>query len=550
MKAAATIVILSIASTCPGVGTDELLKNPEVRKAKEACDDLYENRKNYEPHGNIGDCMWARIPEKERKKIKNSLEPHDVLSPTITEPLQIPLSAAERKALDGLREHLKEKLSEAIRAGFGEDEPVYVSPKTIYDLYEQRIGKNVIEAATSFCFEAGRGDEGNYLIKKSRDERKKRRQEHLEQLKVTETKGLKSLEVFDSWSECIASIAPICHKKEGGSTDDDIYTKKRACEVTNYLQAMKKALLATKDIKKALSDLIPQSSLEIGTNVYSGGTHQGGIGTNEATTLTSRDIAESRYEQEARRIGDRQEECRKQKPNKKDGLCEEFLIADNDGLKAGDELAGLALKTKARREQMEEFIESAKDVDTLIDEELKKIGIDKQKKEAYLAKLDIQEPKEVLKKLSLDRYDAERKTLIASLKERLEKNTKKQKKEEASEQALTIGQELASKAEEYKQLLHFNNVVSSFLEVRNPDGSVSKNTTALVLELENDAFGDLGEDKPEDSHQWGRIDYKTGEGLLKLKEETAKNEDAPVLSEKEIDWLLEGGNHPEKEEKK
>ena len=545
------------AADAPRGTASELLKNPLVSRAKEECEAAYdETDKKYRlngTHKDIGECMWAGLSEAEREQIKKSLggEQQAQLSPTITESFHRPLSPAERKALDGLRKHFKKKLSEAIRAGFDDGKPVFINPKTIYDLYEQRVGKSVIEATTSFCFEAELVEGEKYKIEEhDRQKRRKVRENRLQALQVPSNGagGEQVVAAFKPWSECIVSIAPACFKEGEEAKAADPYTRKRSCEVVNYLQAMKKALKATKEIKKALSESIAKASFDLDINVYSGGGHPGGVGTNEATTITSRDIAQSQYQQEADALREQLEECKKNGSGKS-LECENVLVGQEEGRQAQDEAAAIALATKAKREKMEEFIEEAQNVDGLIDEELKKIGIDEEGKEEYLEKLGIEEPKDILKKLTLDRYDAERETLVTSLQERLDKRIKKTEEEGANQGITTLGEELAANVEEYKQLLHFNNVVSSFLDVKSADGQSFRNTSALVLELENDAFGELEEeDRGEDNERWGKVDYKTGQSLLELKDQIEKRDDAPVLSEEEIDQLLGGDDHPSREE--
>ena len=351
MRALPFLLALAAAAQEPPGGADEtqaarLLKNPKVRQAKQECEAHHEKEGNYNlggEYGNIGDCIWARLTGEERDRIQNSLDDNETpLRPTVTEGFTAPMSPAETRALAGLREHFQKKLADAMRAGFDNDRPVFIDPKTIYDIYEQRVGKNVIEAVTSFCFEA-EAEDGSYRIDEDKDKRKAQRKAHLEQLKrVVEKDGESRVAAFGPWSECIGSISSLCYKKEQS------YTKRRACEVTNYLQAMKRALRATKDIKEALARFTSTATLDIDTNVYTGGNHPGGVGTDEATTVTSREIAQSEYQKKTEQIRKQHENC-----SEEDAGCKQFLVDKRRGKETEEALAGFALETKARREKMQ-----------------------------------------------------------------------------------------------------------------------------------------------------------------------------------------------------
>ena len=199
-------------------------------------------------------------------------------------------------------------------------------------------------------------------------------------------------------------------------------------------------------------------------------------------------------------------------------------------------MAAFALRSKIKSSEMEDIIENANNVDELIDKELKLLGVTPENKEAFVTELGLSDPKDILRELTKKRYDEERKGLIGRINERFDKISKSSEEENMK----AVGKSLTSSVEEYKQLLHFNNVVSSYLSIRSPSGEETRNTKALMMELADNAFDGL-EDMPEEeegNNNWGRVDYKTGEKLLEMGNNTQSTDHLPVLSPEQVNQLL------------
>ena len=512
------------SQTTDPLSQEELLKNPVVQRAKTSCDAYYEQEKNYRLGGQnyetLGDCIWGGLSQQEQESfIKNPVDDKGILSPTVTKAVKLPHTEMEDRALLKFREHLKKKLAEAIQSSFSNDKETFIGILTIYDLYEQRMGKNIIESVSSFCLDADM-TEGPLRIKEDNEGRLAQRKYNLSLLNTLDEKG--RVKAYGPWERCIVNIAPLCYNE---ALQED-YTKKRACEVTNHLQAAKKGLIAAKKIKKALSNLKTQHALGLDVNIYTGEQEQTGI--NQATSLTSRDISESDHAKEVKDIERIAQECSKNASEE----CKQFLINDDDKKQqSANAFSSFSLQTKIRSEQMKQFIDQARpqDVEEMIQEELKNLGISEDKKQEFLDSLGISGPKEILEELTKKRYDAERKALNESIRERLNK---------AVDDGQNLGEELVSNVEEYKQLLHFNNIVSSFLKIDAPDKEGMRNTTSLALEIQNNAFDN--ENVTESDTSWGYIDHKTSEELQKLGQQAKINDDAPVLSDEEVNLLLGG----------
>ena len=200
----------------------------------------------------------------------------------------------------------------------GKKKTVFIRTSTIYDMYEQRVGKNVIEAVTSFCIEA-KEEDGKYVIDSKKEERLKQREIHLKRLNYFDSND--RVLAFRPWNRCIASIAPACYKNESA----DSYTKQRACEVTNYLQAMKKSLESVERIKKAMKELTANTYYQTDMKIYSGDKRQNQKDVNEITTVTSREIAESSYNEKVKDIQEIYQKCLDENDTESED-CKKFVV--------------------------------------------------------------------------------------------------------------------------------------------------------------------------------------------------------------------------------
>ena len=249
-------------------------------------------------------------------------------------------------------------------------------------------------------------------------------------------------------------------------------------------------------------------------------------------------MSKAHPKEEVENIQEMAKKCREESENQNQGQshqCKQFMIAGEEKEEAEDSAALFSLKTKIKSEQMEQVIAKARDQDVqeFIHQELENLGVGEEKRGEFLASLGINDPKEVLRELTKRRYDAERDALHKSIRERLEESTSKE---------APLGEKLVSKVEEYKQLLHFNNVVSSFLKIELPDGEDIRNTTALKLEIQDNTFvqSENLEELAEIEAPWGHIDHTISQELKELGQSVGTVEDLPILSPEQVNRLLGG----------
>lgn len=518
---------------------EAVLENPEVLKAKEGCDAHFQREKNYnlpgKEYADIGACIWGEISPGERERFLTEDTENKATTPTVEEAFSVAETPMEKKALDSLRKHLRKKLAEAIvSAAQTEGQRVFLGIQTVYELYEQALGKSVINAVTSFCIEAKEEGEGKYKISDNKADRQKQREIHLNKLNNFLPNGQTA--AFRPWAQCISSIAPACYEDRAADT----YTRHRACGVTHYLQALKKALVRTGEIKEALSTITSSSSLDLGVAIYRGNRGQTSI--NRATTLTSGEIP-TEGEEELKEIYER---CRlevERETERASEECQKFVLSpeEEEATEAQEDMARFALETKIRLERMKKEREegSKEEIEEMIGAELDDLGIPEEGREAYLADLGLTDPKAILKALGEEKYTREREALIAHIEKKLEERLAG---ESENNKIRERGEDVLGQMEEYRELIHFNNVVSSYLEIRSPDGEESsRNTASLALELENNAFNP---DDIQGEERWGHLDYRTGEELMDQGAGASENEENPVLSPDQINFLLGGQAAP------
>ena len=257
----------SYPETASALSEEELLKNPAIIQAKKACQTHYEKEANYRLGGKDyetpGDCIWGELSPEFREALLKVEDANKVLSPTVEESIKLPLTEMEKKAMVPFRKYLKEKLAQAIQSSFNNENETFIDIHSIYELYEQRVGKSIIETVSSFCLDANMESQ-TLTISKNKEARTKQRKDNLSLLNTVSTEGVVS--AYEPWTRCIVGIAPLCHKNDGQRN----YTHRRACEVTNYIHAAKQGLTASREIKKALGTFHSKHSVHLDVNIYTG----------------------------------------------------------------------------------------------------------------------------------------------------------------------------------------------------------------------------------------------------------------------------------------
>lgn len=246
-------------------------------------------------------------------------------------------------------------------------------------------------------------------------------------------------------------------------------SQERACEITAYVDGLRRQLSATEKIANIMKDdtvTKSEGNLELGKSERT----IGDIDIDRLTTVTSGDLtAEDSYYGAVESNKQLLEEC---KQNASDPRCS-GLVANTDEEKARIRASGVAfmLETEMIKNKIND------------DAELAKLSLEE--KQTILRKLDPSTPvdegdiDQKIKNLR-DAFSNERNALVASLSKKVEQ-LESSSANDLQSKTDTVADKMLSKGNEYVQLMHFNNVISGYFSV---EGGKS-NVRVLDLELEN-----------------------------------------------------------------
>jgi hypothetical protein len=404
------------------------------------------------------------------------------------------LYTAEQKydsAVKKLGDYYFQKLNETLYGKQDKDDPLawskkrYVEHSTFYEIYKNQVSKNLIDALSSYCIEAD--PEQSFIISIKREEREKIRKKNIDNLEIIFGEGEKAKSLaFKDWETCMQGIQHVCYKtaylnqkkelvadyssKLEGSKADWDYSNKRACLVMNYLKNTRQTILKVTEIQKLMNYVDGDSDKRIdwfkdiaGLDLFS----ETKTPIDSITGITSSDFKKSEMEKENLVLVEKlKDKCITNRDAKE---CQKLIFQNED--KSYNLAAEIALRTTAMLDKIEK----------MSDEELKVYLQEQgypQEKIQELAKY-----KNELKKEIIDRYKADQQALIDELGQRIEaKSLEKITPEEQKEKIDKILEELTARPLEFKQLIHFSNMISGYLTVSS-DGKKSKNFQSIFREL-------------------------------------------------------------------
>lgn len=481
-------------------------------------------------------------------------------------------------AIKSLQDMYEKKLTEALygeQATKGNDKfkdkliksERTVDQKVFFELHKTQIGKNIVAAISSYCIESKKvtlGTASNhsvYMISDDPNERKSTREENLKSLRV---QSGETIEASSKWGNCLISLQHVCHQPEnlpvldkGGNKVSDIkayskdnqisgcekafslksdectelvgYTNRRACEVVQYLDEGRKNLdVVTKTIEKYDELAVqrsPANNQIPAPKFYNPATADKNI--DDLTSVTSNEVMQSEYALKNKEEYERVKKCRE---NPTEENCAGILNSEKDQSYAM--LTELKLKQEATYERLK-LIE--KDDTEKIQELLMEEGYSEDDAKNMASMEDIKQQID-------EKYKARKDAILANMADEIEKTSitgatldlKQGSQDLAKIQA--IEDELRSKTQEFAELVHFNNIVSGYLEI-STEGSdeKSKNTASIARELESNAFtkenidaaGDLAVTNRAniDYDQYANVISQTG---ISLDPDSATNEDASL----------------------
>lgn len=505
----------------------ELLKDDKINSAYNDC-------KNNENKGkdNLENCIWDSLDEQKREEVKKKMElskqaeagskdnkvKYESLSlaPTKDKKDSAADTSKDQKKKDPeiakLEEFLAKRLGESLYGDINTEQQKnnpskVVDHKVFYDLYEAQVSKNVISAISSYCIEAKLDDDKRYLISQDKKTREAQRTKNIESLKNNDlekdneqsedinknTNDKTELEnttnkAAKHWNGCAQNIQNICVGKELYDTEkhpsltkstDYKYSKDRACVVTKLIKDARQSLIKVGQIKKVLEENANESGRGLQgkkeIEVYSGSKDKQTKSIDDLTSITSSELAKSGFGEgikEKQKLFDKCAEA----SSAEDPACKNILLSGKEAEDEQKKLNEYALRTKVLEEKLS-------DKKTMTKEEVSDYLKEQGYSEEDIKKM-VEKDLESLRKEIAKHYTEEKNAINRELQDRLKKITLKKDTEDPKEkqsQITKLAEELESKPEQYKQLIHYNNIVQGFLEL----GNKQKNTASIARELES-----------------------------------------------------------------
>lgn len=291
-------------------------------------------------------------------------------------------------------------------------------------------------------------------------------------------------------------------KKCDQKQKDYKYTQQRACELTNFLKVTRQNLKTVEKISEGYNQAFSKGGVAIqGTDAkQQSNTEQVSLDkkVDKLTATTSNEfINESGFSDATTNDLAELEKCIQKDPTTgvitytgDENACKKFLNTDREAsekLKAEHMLRLKGLSAKVSK--LDATSDDTKELESYLSDQ----GLSNDEIGNQLAATDIKK----LKQQIIDRYDAEKEQLIKSLNEQIEDKTSTNNgsldlaagaASRDLQKLEKIHSELSSKTENYAQLIHFNNVVSGFLDIEEKGGKKKRNTASIKRELENSAF--------------------------------------------------------------
>lgn len=453
---------------------------------------------------------------------------------------QIGIDNSTDPAVNELKKVFEKKLNEALYGDQQEQSTsksnTQVDHKKFNDIYKTALGKTIVDAFTSYCLdvdfakydfdinkmphEAANANSKNppkyyFLLNSTKDNRQK----NIDKLKAAGVDASNGA----IWSKCITSVQNVCYYNENDKKnssivttdpkgneipanidiDSDTTSRQRACIIVDYVKSARKNLTIVSDIDKMYSDLEKRNAKtnvglenidgKAGTLTAKSAKSAGTKNLDEVVAVTTKDIKES-FEKETKTLVKDVEKCVDEKGNILDpNQCKKFINTNVNDLNKN--FAEYSFRQYAQEDALNDKLNSNKsEVEKYLQEE----GYSKDKaSELVKDKAALED----VKKEIADRYAKERAALISDMAQKIDgKTTKNDSKVDVKDDKVRLNDirnDFASRPDDLKQLVFFNNVVSSFLTTETKCDKASsgckgntsgRNVAAFYQEMENSAF--------------------------------------------------------------
>lgn len=416
------------------------------------------------------------------------------------------IAQGEDPAIKKLEEYMSKKLEETL---YGE---ISANKKTaavadhavFYSLYKNQLSKNIITSISSYCIEAG-SVQGLPIISSDESKRIEQRKSNLATLKeFTQSSDNEQVnQAYSKWGLCLSQLTAVCTLSPGDDEDRDdrVYSKNRACVLTNYLKQLRQGLIAADAIEKQVKLSEGDAGFSpANVRIYTGKGDEKTASINELTSMSSNEfVNKSGY---ADSIDEKKARLTKCIESKDVEQCKEFLESPAKRKELEDAVAEYDLQKRMMKNKLEKM-----NADQLRDY-LKEEG----RTEADIERMLASDESIDSVKMEINRnYDAEREAIVNQMKEAINKRTiaSDSKGFETELTKLeTIQRELSQQGESYKQLIHYNNIVSGFLTVADSSGkTVGSNVQSIQREMADSAYNQKNGDQRAPASANGEVGY-------------------------------------------
>lgn len=454
----------------------------------------------------------ARSPASESSHLTNKSK--QISEDYMSDPAVVELSKIMQKKLEeallGDEEAQKDKKTIAVV-----DHAKYI------ELYRTELGKTIVNAFTSYCVEADIETSLKLSVRtcknqdnptaacplfilsddNSKAQTIKKNIQSLRGADLSSNTADATNPTSELWKKCILSVSNVCYTPKndfaGANIDNQIIrSKTRACTIMDYVKSARKNLMVADEQKKYYDTLEPTVAMQMANARQVVINEKNSM--DAVTTVTSKDIEDS-YQTKNDALKKEMDKCIDAKGDIADPeICKKFISTDTEAKEKA--LTEFGIRQYALEAKIEEKFNDKGEIEKYLKEE----GYAKEKIAQMISDdLDLA----TVKKEIIDRYKSEREAIIASMAEKIQsKTTKDNGKIDTSatgsdqEKLVKIRKELSSRSDDLKQLVHFNNVVSSYLEIDKGNGQKSRNVASLFAEIHNGAkeFRDIDKEQIKD----------------------------------------------------
>lgn len=504
----------------------------------------------------LNECLWdgdaklnlGELPEREKKAISDYLKfkkGEDDKRPEMKDtPLQMTEHIGTEKdpAIKSLEDYFSKKLQQALYGDVKKDlvknvgkkidknKHKVVDQRVFHEVYENLVSKKIVSDISSYCIRVDYSDQ-LYLLANKEKEAIKQNQEKLSSEVEKHSK---------EWDNCFVKLQEICYdnsnvcnvydptdsEEEPDYNDCQLRLDKshtKACAVMRSVRSARQALIANKHVMDVYEDqdkmsgsIALQHSNSDQVEVSSYDPNDEETSPDKITTFSSGEILskENEFSAKNQEQVEKMEECYRPGENGKTGqivdpeACEEFLHTNRKEQERT--IAEVFVRGKAVSQQIKNMEEEDQVRDFLKEEGRSEDEIDRL--------VDSYDSIEELRAEINDRYEDEQKALIKEMSSLVDGTTAKGEEIDATNDLETIKKihsELTQREETFKQMVHYNNVMASFLTIGsggsgNDDEEQMRNTGMVIQEMNNSAFNpEVNEDYEEEEEEGGYFNQLT-----------------------------------------